>query len=398
MQTPRHPAFEQALESVRSIALLRHADASELLRIVPAARALRTRFPKAEITLIAPETTREFVERMPFIDELIAVDPAEIDSVISHYTGLFDLVIQMEDGETATNDLALALGAPITIGFSATPDDRLTVNLPWQRREHDVLRWMRLVAATGATTGNPRIDLARLPYENDEVRLLLGELGNGRQPLIGINLAPGSHGARWQVRRTADVMRRLAERWDAQFVILGTLAEAGIAREVKRAAKQVRALDLTGKLDLGMRLATIARLDLLISGDNEAMDLASAAATQSILVFGPADPERRAPLNSELHHVLDVCTVVRTVESGLAGIANLTIEPVLKLCERVLLSVGWRPVPAKTMSNRVREFVGRISAPPVSSGWQSWGSLGRQAVPGRISLNPSASARVAGVR
>jgi ADP-heptose:LPS heptosyltransferase len=83
------------------------------------------------------------------------------------------------------------------------------------------------------------------------------------------------------------------------------------------------ALDLAGRTTLGQFAAVIASLDLLVTNDTGASHVAAATGTPSIVLFGPTDPRRWAPLDLIRHHVIDA----RASQPGGDGAAALRELP-----------------------------------------------------------------------
>jgi ADP-heptose:LPS heptosyltransferase len=65
-----------------------------------------------------------------------------------------------------------------------------------------------------------------------------------------------------------------------------------------------KALNLVGKTDLGTLAAVIQNAKMLLSNDTGVSHIASAVKTPSVVIFLASDPERWAPLNKRLHHIV----------------------------------------------------------------------------------------------
>src|SRR5690349_18761415 len=111
------------------IAILRALYLGDLLCATPALRALRERFPGAEITLIGLPWAAEFVARSPHLDQFLPFpgwpgmddeppDPAGREPFLAAARAArFDLALQMHGSGVTSNDIVAALGARITFGY-----------------------------------------------------------------------------------------------------------------------------------------------------------------------------------------------------------------------------------------------------------------------------------------
>src|SRR4051812_17611129 len=94
----------------RRIAIFQALNLGDFLCATPALRAIRRRFPQAQITLIGREWARDFVTRLPSIDRFypfpgfpgIAESP-ESTPVAKGLTPAYDLVIQMHGSGNESN-------------------------------------------------------------------------------------------------------------------------------------------------------------------------------------------------------------------------------------------------------------------------------------------------------
>lgn len=360
MSRAARPALDLEPSNVRRIAVLRQTAPELLLSAVPALRALRTQFPDAEITLICRDDAVAAGQRLPWVDrtETLPLTPDETRAP-------FDLALQLQDGEATTNDQLIALGARVSVAFSVAPDARLTVNLPWNKREHETLRWMRLAAQTGAVSGNPRIELPLRPHEGPLAYELIDHGGQNR-PVIGINLDAVHDDARWTTGGWLNVAKQLQRQYNARIVLLGSSASGAEALALIQALPRRAVSNLIDITDIGLKTAVIARLDLLLSADAGALRLADAAGTRSVALFGPTEPERWAPLDAELHTVVDAAPARRIAADGRAALAAVSARTVCRASAQALTLAGWQPAQRHGLATRLAKLGRLIGLEPVS--------------------------------
>jgi len=309
--------------NIERIGVFRALQLGDLLCTTPALRALRAAFPKAHITLIGLPWARDMVERLEYVDGLLAfpgfpgLPECEPDlTALPDFFRVaqahrFDLVIQMHGAGTLTNPLCSALGARLTAGFFPSggwcPDPERF--MAWPERGPEVGRWLRLLQFLGIPTRGEQLDF---PVRADERRRFRGlaavhDLKRHRY----VCLHPGARlpSRRWPPERFAKVGDWLAEQ-GFSVVLTGATDERDIAARVIASMRQP-AIDLVGATDLGMFAALIGDARLLVSNDTAASHVAAATRTPSVVVCAGSDPERWAPLDHERHQVVYHAVICR---------------------------------------------------------------------------------------
>ena len=200
----------------RRIAILRALYLGDLLCATPAFRALRRRFPQAEITLIGLPWARELVERSSALDRLepfpgypgIVEVPYEAGRTAAYLAAAraqpYDLVLQMHGDGNRSNGFVADLGPAVSLGYRRGDDDRLTASLPYDPDEHQVLRWLRLVALLGAPVDDTSLVCPTTPSDRARAAALLTAVQAAR-PLVGLH-----PGAKDPTRRLAPGVRAFA--------------------------------------------------------------------------------------------------------------------------------------------------------------------------------------------
>ena len=301
---------------VRRIAVVRALYLGDLLLAVPSLRALRTRFPQAEVTLIGLPWARAFTRRMSaYLDRFVTFpgypgigevghDPGETRRFLAEQQAYgYDLVIQMHGNGATSNAFALALGGRVTSGYYVgSPPAGLSPAALYPDDEPEVLRNLGLARLVDCRQLDTTLEFPLTAADRAEASTLLDGITLGR-PVIGIHAGAKASARRWPPERFAAVADELAEQSGGQIVLTGSEADAPATSAVRGHMRE-RALDLTGKTSLGGLAAVIERMRLFIGNDSGPAHLAEAMGTPSVTLFGPADPRRWAPLDQVTHRVV----------------------------------------------------------------------------------------------
>ncbi|MBA2288741.1 MAG: glycosyltransferase family 9 protein [Ktedonobacteraceae bacterium] len=300
------------------IAILRALQLGDMLQSVPALRAIRTRFPHAEITLIGLPWAASFVCRFQrYIDRFIEfagypgiteveVDPQRTAHFIEEQQAYgYDLVVQMHGSGKTSNALALALGGRVSIGYydPAAPAHELTLAIPYPDNWPEVLRNLGLARLLGCTDLTTRLEFPLFNEDLVEAATLLHALPRADRPWIGLHGGARPPARRWPLERFARVGNELMQRFGAQIILTGGPGEEAMARTVEEQLSGP-ALNLAGQTSLGALAGVISKLDLFISNDTGPAHIANAVDTFSITIFGPADHRRWAPLDQARHPIV----------------------------------------------------------------------------------------------
>lgn len=311
------PALLLSPRRVRRVAVFRALQLGDMLVAVPALRALRRRFPSAEITLIGLPWARTLAERYPrYLDRFCAFPgwpgitetsyaPAHTEAFLQEQRAYgYDLAVQMHGSGGASNPFTLALGATHTAGYyDGMPPAGLDIAAPYPAGEPEVLRNLGLARLLGCASLSPALEFPLTIADRAEAAALLGgKRGLGR-PWIGLHPGARPPARRWPAGHFAALADALARRFDARIVLTGGTGEEGTARAVADEMCQAP-LNIAGRTSIGGLAAVIARLDLFISNDTGPAHLACAVDTPSVTVFGPADPRRWAPLDRARHPIV----------------------------------------------------------------------------------------------
>ncbi len=335
---------------IKRIAIFRALFVGDLLCSAPALRALQRGFPGAEITLIGLPWAQEFVEHVPYIDRLLVFPgypginevPVQAEQTAgflkaARATG-YDLAIQMHGDGNVSNGFVAELGARTSLGFCRAGDARLSMSLLYLSEEHEVRRWLRLVAALGIDASDIRIDFPLTRAERRLARRLLSPAHTrvrGAGPLIGLHTGAKDAARRWPAECFAALADMLVERLGARIVLTGSESERAITTAVRRSMHH-EARDLAGTTSLGEFTAVIEALDLLVTNDTGASHIAAATETPSVVLFGLSRPEGWAPLDRGQHRIVDALAFAPRGYDPAEALGRLPVEPVYDACTHML--------------------------------------------------------------
>ena len=292
----------------------------DAIMALPALRAVRNRFPDAQIAVLARPYVADIYRGQQICDQLIPYDPRGDHAGLSGRESLaaelrshkFDLALLLQNAFDAAW-LVWRARIPQRIGYAR--DGRsflLTKALPVPKRgeipAHEQFYYLELIRRAGwlNTSGEEKcisLNLAPELKKQAEDRLLAaGSRPKALRVAIGSGASYGSAKC-WPPDKFADVANRLTAQFDADIILFGTLAESVVSSAIA-ASMHRPPIDLTGKTAIVDVPALLSRCHLFIGNDSGAMHVAAAVGLPVVAVFGPTDPEGTAPVTTR-------CTVIQ---------------------------------------------------------------------------------------
>jgi heptosyltransferase-2 len=272
---------------------------------LPALRALRQRFPRARISILAKPWVADLYRREPFCDDLIPFTARTVGEKWTAARGLrrrrFDTAILLQNAFEAAAITYLA-GIPERIGYAR--DGRgflLTDAIPVPRRgeipRHERFYYLEMLRRAGILGEIPDNDLIRLegaPVARSAGLERYRELGLG-ETVIGVS--PGAaYGTakRWLPERFAKSANQLARELGASVAIFGSKDERDLCAAVA-ASMAAPVKNFAGETSLAEFIDLAAACRVYLTNDSGAMHIASALGVPTVAVFGATDEETTGP-------------------------------------------------------------------------------------------------------
>jgi heptosyltransferase II len=289
---------------------------------VPALRELRRLFPDDHITLHTRAWAEGIFRDASFIDEIIAFDPQRwrirevIDNVDFLKPDKFDLAILFPNSFESSLTAALSR-IPRRIGYNKDLRGLLLTDpiaVPeWKDRRHEAFYYLNLIAETGRRmqADNPVNDISLnttievSPTRRSAARDNLSNEGvDLDRKAVGLGVgSTNSRAKRWPADRFAKLADVLRHELGSSVVVLGGPDDREVAGHVLEQCVTTP-INLAGSTTLDEVAAILSELDLFISNDMGLAHLAAAVGTETIVIFGPTNPETTRPFS-------DLATVIR---------------------------------------------------------------------------------------
>lgn len=313
------PPFEP--ERVRKIMLPLYAGIGNIVLYTPALRAIRERFPSAEVVAVVGNTRRnEEVVESGLVDRVL-VAPLDAplrekrDAMRRLRAERFDLCVNAFHCAFPYHAAFTAWArVPWRCGHVTSPGWRnpydFLYNLParMERDQYEVDRYLELAYALGVA--RERVDTRPFFVVSDDARERAAALLAERRIAPGDSFVAVHAGTsevmrwkQWGLDRFERVVRELADsRAELKFVLVGApdeRAEQSAIVERLAAALPGRFADLVGATTVPELAAVLERATLLVGNDSGPMQIAVALGLQTVVPWGPSDLPRNAPRGPE---------------------------------------------------------------------------------------------------
>jgi heptosyltransferase-2 len=292
----------------------------DAIMALPALCAVRSRFPKAEIAILALPYVADIYRGQGVADELIGYDR---NGEHAGFRGREKLIAELRAKKFTTALLlqnafdaawiAWRAGIPERIGYNRDArglllTEPIAVPRSGEIPAHEKFYYLELVKRAGwigAIPDVPEISLLVTEEQARRAEAKLQSFGSQRGALriaVGAGAVYGSAKC-WPPERFAAAINQLAKQRPAEAILFGAPGEAAVSAAIQAGLDRA-ALDLTGKTEIAELPALLSRCTTFLGNDSGAMHVAAAVGLPVVAVFGPTDPHGTAPVTPR-------CTIVQ---------------------------------------------------------------------------------------
>lgn len=336
-------------EEVKNILIVRqHNQLGDMLCSVPLFAAVRKRFPKAHITLVASPINYEilFSDINPYIDKVITYRKAPFKNLIEFYKELRDhnyqigIVPSTVSISRTSHFINYFSGAKVRVGVKSIDHKLNSVEyllnvkseFDWDSRKlHQTERNLDVGRQIGCDLTekekkNVMIHLSK--EETDFADSFINENFQDKNKLI-VSMHPGAGKVpnRWNKENFIELTKKLYDKYNCYFLITSGMIDKEITDEVKEKLMKLNIncvlLENTPVRKVG---AVIKRTDLYITNDTGTLHVAGGVDANIISLFGPTHGYEWAPAGDN-----KIC-----IQSPTDNINDITVDEVFKASAGIL--------------------------------------------------------------
>lgn len=297
----------------------------DTLFATPALHALRIRYPRARIVVLAYPTNAGILRSNPDIDEIVLWPTRQTWGGVQ---GTLAVLNRLRDERF---NLAVEFSNySWWITRFARIRRRTEMRLPrfwwilpgagttW-RKKHAVEHYADVVRKLGIPVTDMRLRIHPTPDEEAKADEWLSKHGIAQgEPVIGLH--PGGEGLwgrkRWSIANFAQVADGLVEQVGARIMVMGGKDEERLANELVARTRH-NVVNAVGQTTLGETAALAARCALFIGNDSSPLHIAAASGTPVVGIYGPTDPRSYHPWVSPKEGETGRCAQYAVVRSNL---------------------------------------------------------------------------------
>jgi heptosyltransferase-2 len=259
---------------------------------LPALSAVRERFPRARISILAKPWVADIYARESFTDELILYNDARWKTARALRAKRFDAAILLQNAFEAAL-IAWLAGIPNRIGYSRDArgfllTSAVTLPKPGEIPRHERFYYLELLRRAGILEEIPESDAIRL-------RGLPAE----RKKVIGVSPGAAYGGAKqWLPERFAEAASLVAFERGCAIALFGSKSERALCEQVAARLNGHDVTNYAGETTLAQFIAKAAECELFLTNDSGPMHIASALGVPTVAVFGATDDVATGPTGS----------------------------------------------------------------------------------------------------
>jgi heptosyltransferase II len=275
----------------------------ETVLTLPAIEALRDKYPKAEIEVLATKRNKDVYSNNHHIDklQLVSLNPFSVAFCMFKNFRHYDLAIDMEEYLNISAIISFFAGHT-RVGYSHGRRSGLyDIKIDYNDKQHASQTYLDLIKVIG---GEYELkSLVKVNFSKSDKRTVdsLFKTNKIKNNDYVVCVAPGAaESARcrmWPLDRYAQVCDEVIAKHKAKVIFVGTLSEFELVEELrKKMESSASSLNFAGVISLTQLFYLVTKCKLFIGNDSGPMHVAAAQGIKTIGLFGPNLPERFGPL------------------------------------------------------------------------------------------------------
>jgi len=282
---------------IKKILIIQTAFIGDVILTTPLIQGAKNAFKNTQIHVIVIPSTKNLLEKNPFVDKIIVYDKRKSDKRLKGFIRLirklkkekYNIVFSPHRSVRSAL-IARLTGAKKRIGFNKSTGAFLySDKINYISTIHEIDRNLSLVEFLGVkiVDRHPKVYIDG----NDEdfaEQFLNAENINNKKRLVAV--APGSvwYTKKWPEEYYKELVKKLSSK-DFTVLLIGGESDRSFCHSILSGINGP-VHNLAGRLTLRESTALLKKCSVLVSNDSGAMHLGVAAGTKVIAIFGPTVP------------------------------------------------------------------------------------------------------------
>ncbi len=320
----------------QNILIIDFGQIGDVILSLPTLKAVRERFPSAQITAMIGKSGAEIIEISGFVDERITVDRVKLRDG-KKLESIKEVLKIVQDMRRRKFDFVIDLHSLYEtnlLGYLSGAKHRLYINRenrsldflanfqpkpPLENKKlHLTVQYLNVLKPLGIEDAPRFVEIQ--PREKDLQKIENLFQAIKAKKLVGLFPGAGNPSRRWGLKKFAEAAQSLSKNKNLQTVVFLGPEEENLRVEVEE--KFPTETIILDKLSLLEFTAALSRLSVLISNDTGAIHLGAVVGTPVVLVMDKRAPTTYLPLTDK------ICVVNNDTidEIGVAEVLQATLE------------------------------------------------------------------------
>ena len=266
---------------------------------------LSSYFPAAEIHYLVEEFAKQSVENNPLVKKIHIMQKTEFAYLVARRIRKekYDLIIDLWSNPRSAQ-ISFLSSAKYRLGYSYR-GRRYAYNIKADAGRGDVhsaehnLELLKAIDVP-ITSKNIHYHINKNSQEKADGFIIESKLIN--RTIIGIIPSGGWESKRCDAEKWIEICRELVNQFDVSLLLLWGPGDEGDVKKIKSELKDE--IVVTPETDVDEMAALINNCDLIIANDSGPMHIAAALDIPTLGLFGPTDPEKHGPYNTNSDYII----------------------------------------------------------------------------------------------
>jgi len=298
---------------MKKILLFKIGAIGDTLMTTPFVRQLRRNFPMDKIDYLVGKVSSQVLEGNRNVNEVIPFDEAiffkkrviKLLALIKFIRKRKYDYVFVFDKHWIFNLTAFLFGIKKRAGFDRLGREGLFLNykVRYEKPKHEIFYYLDLLDAINkkADYGDCKMELFLSGEDRALAKKVWQKYRLKDKKVIGIAPGGGKNPGEkteirnWGIEKYVELIRRLIDK-NYFAILIGGPFDSGKEKRILEKVHSKKIISLIGKSTIKESAAVIKKCDYFICNDSGPMHIASAVNKNIISIFGPTNPERKAPL------------------------------------------------------------------------------------------------------